>query len=138
MVLRSRFQTLGLAALGALAALTASVPARATSDQPLVNLGPVGPREPILAVIGNQRVIAFYVPERGECQVNAVVWSNAKPDAPYASARVRLSLRPGQMFQLDGAERQSMNLLCGADAATLAVVGPAELITTGATSTGRH
>ena len=60
----SRIKLVGLAAAGTLAALTiAGVPARA--DQPLINLGPVGPSEPILVTIGTQRVIAFYVPEGG-------------------------------------------------------------------------
>ena len=128
----SRIKLVGLAAAGALIALTvAGVPARA--DQPLTNLGPVGPNEPILVTVGNQRVIAFYVPQRGECAVNAVVWKDADPDAPYSSARVRISLKPGQMVQLDGGQRQSMSLLCGADAATLTAVAPAELIQTGAT-----
>jgi hypothetical protein len=36
------------------------------------------------------------------------------------------------MFQFDGAQRQSISLLCGADASTLAVAAPAELILTGA------
>jgi hypothetical protein len=36
------------------------------------------------------------------------------------------------MVRFDGALR-SMNLLCGADASTLAVVAPPELILTGAT-----
>jgi len=126
----ARIRLIGLAAAGALAALTvAGVPARA--DEPLINLGPVGPYEPILVTVGTQRVIAFYVPERGACSVNAVVWKDGDPDAPYASARVRISLKPGQMVQLDGAQRQSMSLLCGADASTLAVVAPAELILTG-------
>ena len=126
----ARIRLIGLAAAGALAALTvAGVPARA--DQPLINLGPVGPYEPILVTVGTQRVIAFYVPERGACSVNAVVWKDGDPDAPYASARVRISLKPGQMVQLDGAQRQSMSLLCGADASTLGVVAPAELILTG-------
>jgi len=126
----ARIRLIGLAVAGALAALTvAGVPARA--DEPLINLGPVGPYEPILVTVGTQRVIAFYVPERGACSVNAVVWKDGDPDAPYASARVRISLKPGQMVQLDGAQRQSMSLLCGADASTLAVVAPAELILTG-------
>jgi hypothetical protein len=107
----------------------AGTPARA--EQPLTNLGPVGPYEPILATVGNQRVVAFYVPARGECAVNAVVWKDEKPDAPYASSRVRMSLKPGQMVQLDGPQRQTMSLLCGADASTLAVVAPAALILTG-------
>ena len=32
------------------------------------------------------------------------------------------------------ARREQMNLLCGADASTLTVVAPAELITTGSTA----
>ncbi|MGV1014192.1 MAG: hypothetical protein ACOYB4_04410 [Methyloceanibacter sp.] len=109
---------------------TAAVPALA--DKPLTNLGPVGPGEPILVTVGGQRVIAFYASERGECAVNAVMWREASPDAPYASTRVRLSLKPGQTIQLDGT-RQAMSLLCGSDAATLAVVAPAELLVTSVT-----
>ena len=37
--------------------------------------------------------------------------------------RVRLSLQPGGMVRIDDAY-MSMNLLCGADASTLAVVAP--------------
>ena len=123
----SRIKLAGLAVAGALA--VTGVPARA--DQSLTNLGPVGPNEPILVTVGTQRVIAFYTPDRGLCAVNAVVWKDTDPDAPYSSARVRISLKPGQMFQLDGGQRQSMSLFCGADAASLAVAAPAELILTG-------
>jgi len=103
------------------------MPARA--DEPLNNLGPVGPHEPIVIAAGGQRVLAFYQPERGGCAVSAITWKEAAPDAPF---RVRVSLKPGQMFQLDSAQRQSISLLCGADASTLAVAAPAELILTGA------
>ena len=119
------------AALGASLALAVAVtPARA--EDPTTNFGPVGPSEPILATLGGQRLIAFFVPERGACAVNAIIWKDAGVEAPYASSRVRLSLRPGEMVRFDGALR-SMNLLCGADASTLAVVAPPELILTGAT-----
>jgi hypothetical protein len=47
----------------------------------LNNLGPVGPHEPILVSLGNQRIVAFFVPERGECAVSAVTWKDAGPDA---------------------------------------------------------
>ena len=102
--------------------LGAAEPARA--EEAITNLGPVGPGEP--------RIVAFYVPERGGCSVNAVVWKDEGADAPYGSARVRISLKPGQTVALDGAQRQSLGLLCGADAATLAAIAPAELILTGA------
>ena len=44
----------------------------------------------------------------------------------------------GQLVQLDGSQRQSMGLLCGADASSLAVAAPAELILTGASDSRRN
>jgi len=65
--------------------------------------------------------------------VDAISLKKDGTDAPYTWSRLRLSLRPGQMVRFDGA-RLSMNLLCGVDAATLALVAPPELILTGADS----
>lgn len=132
MTLRSS-SILGLTALATLVALGAALPASA--DEPRSNFGPVGPSEPILAKIGTQRVIAFYKPEAGRCAVMAVVWGDLDAKVPYASTRIRIDLKPGEMLRLDAAEKQSMNLLCGADASTLAVVAPPELIRTGALNT---
>jgi hypothetical protein len=125
---RTQLKLLTAAATLTLICFVAGSPARA--EEPLNNLGPVGPHEPILIAAGAQRVLAFYEPERGGCAVSAVTWKDVAPDAPF---RVRVSLKPGQMFQLDGADRQPVSLLCGADASTLALVAPAELILTGAT-----
>jgi hypothetical protein len=96
------------------------------------NLGPVGPREPILANLADQRIVAFFVPERDSCAVNAVTWKDSGPDAPYASTRVRILLKPGQIVQIDGAQPHAIGLLCGADASNLAAIAPAELIVAGA------
>ena len=111
---------------GALMFAMASTPAFA--EDHVTNLGPVGPNEPILANFGGQRVIAFFVPERGACAVHTFMWKDEGPDAPYATSRVRLTLRPGEMARFDNVHL-SMNLLCGADASTLAVVAPPELLT---------
>ena len=127
----SRFRT-AVNALLALALTAVAAPVLA-ADAPTHNFGPVGPREPIVVTAGTQRVVAYFVPDRGECAVSAVTWKDGAADAPYASARVRVSLKPGQMLALEGAQRQSMSLLCGADAATLAVVAPADMILTGTT-----
>jgi hypothetical protein len=84
-------------AAGAHLALAAGA-APAFANEWLNNLGPVGPREPILVNLGDQRIVAFFVPERGGCAVNAVTWKDTGPDAPYASARVRIILKPGQIM----------------------------------------
>jgi len=113
-------------AAGALFALAAGAPAHA--DEWLNNLGPVGPREPILVNLDDQRIVAFFVPERGGCAVNAITWKDTGPAAPYASARVRIILKPGQIMQIDGAQPHAIGLLCGADASSLAATAPAELV----------
>jgi len=118
-----------LAAFCALAGV-AALSMATSAEEYTTNLGPVGPNEPILATVGGQRVIAFFAPERGSCAVNTIMWKDAAADAPNTT-RVRLSLRPGEMVRFDDA-RLSMNLLCGADASTLAIVAPPELILTGA------
>jgi len=84
-----------------------------------------------VSVCGSRR---FTPCARGSCAVNAIIWKDAGAEAPYASSRIKVSLRPGEMVELDhGALRETMNLLCGADASTLTAVAPAELILTGAT-----
>ena len=82
--------------------------APAFANERLNNLGPVGPREPILVNLGDQRIVAFFVPESGGCAVNAVTWTDTWPDAPYASTRVRIILKPGHIMQIDGAQPHAM------------------------------
>ena len=118
------------AALALAAPIAGGAPAHA--DDLFTNLGPVGPSEPILIKVGEQRFIAFFTSERGECAISAVTWKDADPDEPYSSARVRVNLKPGQVMELDGPQRRSMGLLCGADASNLAVTASAETIFSGA------
>ena len=115
-------------AAGAVLALTApNSPARA--DELAQNLGPVGPYDPILTTFGNKRVIAFYEPDNGHCAVNAVVWDKTDADTGMTSAaRVRVSLNPRQMVKLDSPENKSLDLQCGDNAETLAIVGTSEFI----------
>jgi hypothetical protein len=116
---------LKFAAAGALLALTVSdTPARA--DEIAQNLGPVGPHEPILTTVGNKRVIAFYEPDNGQCAVHAVVFD--KTDAytgMTTAARVRVSLNPREIVHIDSTDNESvksLNLQCGDDAESLALV----------------
>jgi hypothetical protein len=116
---------LKFAAASALLALTVSgTPARA--DELAQNLGPVGPHEPILTEVGSERVLAFYEPDNGRCAVHAVVFD--KTDAytgMTTAARVRVSLNPREIVHIDSTDNESvksLNLQCGDDAASLALV----------------
>ena len=111
---------LKFAAAGALVALTAaSTPARA--DEMVQNLGPVGPHEPMIATVGSKRVIAFYVPGNGDCNVQAVIWNGDDTGATTA-AGFRVSLNPGQTASIDSAENKSLTSRCGDYAESLAAV----------------
>ena len=111
---------LSLAAVGAISALIAvSLPAHA--DELTQNLGPVGPHEPILTTVGNKRVIAFFEPDSGNCAFHAVIWNTTDVNADSA-ARFRADLNPRQMVRIDTAENESLNLQCGDNAESLAIV----------------
>jgi hypothetical protein len=120
-------QLLRSTSIGCVALFMATV-TPALADEYATNYGPVGPNEPIIAAWGGQRVIAFLVAERGSCAVHTFIWKDEGADAPYSTSRVRVSLRPGQMARFDEVH-MSMNLLCGTDASTLAMVAPPELVT---------
>jgi len=111
---------LKFAAASAFLALTVSgTPVRA--DEMAQNLGPVGPHEPMITTVGSKRVIAFYVPGNGGCNVQAVIWNGDDTDANTA-AGIRVSLNPGQTTSIDSVENKSLTLKCGDDAETLAMV----------------
>jgi hypothetical protein len=108
------------AAAGAVVALAAlSTPTRA--DELMQNLGPVGPHEPMITTVGSKRVIAFFVPGNGDCNVQAVIWHDHDMDATTA-AGIRFSLKAGQTASIDSAENKSLNLKCGDYAESLAAV----------------
>jgi hypothetical protein len=119
--------------MGSLVVLsTLGSPARA--DELAQNLGPVGPHEPILTSVGSKRVIVFYEPDNGRCAFNAVVFD--KTDlytGMTTAARVRVSLDPREMVHIDSIDNETLNLQCGDDAATLAIVETDKPIASGTT-----
>ena len=122
-------RSLSLAAAGTIVALTAaSIPTGA--DELAQNLGPVGPREPILAWVGSKRVIAFYEPNSGSCAVHLVVWNPADVNAE-STAGFKATLNPRQMARIDTAEKKSLYLQCGDNAESLALVDTAKFVTAG-------
>ena len=104
-------------------ALLASVPAFA--DELSLN-GAVGPNEPILMTVGSKRVVAFYVADGGSCGVHAVVWDRTDTSGGSA-ARVQVTLNPRQMVHI-GNTRKSLDLQCGDNAKSLAIVNNTKVI----------
>ena len=90
----------------------------------------MGPHEPILTTLGSKRVIAFYEPGGGNCDLHVVVW-NRDDESGGSAARVRVSLNARQMVHIDSADNESLDLQCGDYAETLKIVDT-KMITAGA------
>src|SRR5262245_1073784 len=118
----------GLAAR-ALALTVAS--ASSSANQLAQNLGPVGPNEPILTSVGSKRIIAFFETSGDNCGMHIVIWDRADVGA-VSTARFRITLNPRQMVHVDSADNRSLDLQCGEQAATLAIVDPSKFMSAGA------
>ncbi len=115
-----RIPFLGLAAVWALVVFAATtIPTRA--DELAQNVGPVGPYQPIITTVGSKRLLAFYVPDSGLCDVLTTVWESTDVQASSA-ARFRVNLKPRQVLHLDCPGNVSLSLQCGDNAETLAIV----------------
>ena len=119
-------RSLSLAAAGVVVALSAaSIPARA--DELAQNLGPVGPHEPILTTVGSKRVIAFYEPDSGTCALHVMVWNPTDVKAE-STVSFKATLNPRQMVHIGTAENKPLDLQCGDNAESLAIVDTAKFV----------
>jgi hypothetical protein len=80
------------------------------------------------------RVIAFFEPGSGRCAVNAVVWDTLGADPGESAKRVQVSIRPGEIIHIETARQESLNLQCGSNAATLAIIDTESLSASGITA----
>jgi hypothetical protein len=125
-------KALALPAAGAFLALAAAAgPTRAADvNDIVVNLGPVPAFEPILTKVGDERIIAFYVPDNGRCAVHAVVFLDEYPHGVVSrfwgeeneAQRFRVELRNGQIAHIDSRDNETLNLKCSNNASKLAIV----------------
>ena len=83
--------------------------------------GPVGPYAPIISSVGNKHVVAFFVPDDGRCNVQAVFW-NADDVEAKSAAGVRVSLNPAQTVSLDSSATETLTLRCGDSAESLSAL----------------
>jgi hypothetical protein len=112
--------SLKLAAAGALVTLAAFA-TPASADEMVQRLGSVGPHEPLLTTVGTKRIIAFFVPGNGQCNVQAVLW-NADDIEAKSAAGVRFALNPSQTASIDSSPTETFTLKCGDRAESLASV----------------
>lgn len=109
-------KALEFVAASSLVLLAVTTPVRA--DDTVQNLGPVGPQQPIIATVGDKRVIAFFAPSDGHCNVQAVIWTADDTSAKSASA-IRFQLDPDQTVSIDSSLPEQFALKCGANGDTL-------------------
>ena len=100
------------------------------------NTGPVEFHEPILAELGDKRVIAYYEADRGECGLNVVVWNRAD-ETGDSRVGLRVNLSPREMVQIDTPDNESLNLKslnlqCGEYAEKLSIVDTNAFVDTNA------
>jgi hypothetical protein len=118
---------LPILAAGALS-LIATTGFAVSAETRATSLGPVGPHQPILANVGESRLLAFYEPDHGTCVVSAVMSTSAK-DGSVDAKRARVSLHPGELFNLDGVNNERVVFTCAPDAKAMAVLNKGEVLT---------
>lgn len=126
MVRFSRSTLSALAAGALLALLPFDAPAHA--DDTTTNLGPVGPRVPIVVKMGEKRMVAYFEPNGGNCFVSAVVFDASPSGGGYASTKIRVALHPGELFHVEGVEDRQVVLLCGFKADMLTVLNRTQVM----------
>ena len=122
--------SIAAAAAFSMFAATAIAGAGETSE---MNLGPVGPYEPILASVGKSRLLAYYEPDHGKCAVNAVM-SAASQDGNAKATRVRVALHPGELFHFDGVRNERIVFTCAPGAKAMTVLNRGEILTKSAST----
>jgi hypothetical protein len=81
------------------------------------------PLKSISYEFGSKAMSGYFVQEGEVCLATLLIIEKIDPDRllPLTAARVRLMLNPGQITGLDSEEGGSLNITCGAGAATVTV-----------------
>jgi hypothetical protein len=110
----------GMTVVALLASAPAAISGSPSSSQSHAEYKPV---QSISYEFGSKSMSGYYVQEDSACLVMLMIAEKADPEMSLAPSptRVRLTLNPGQIAGLDSEEGRSLNVTCGADAATLIV-----------------
>ncbi len=110
----------GITAVTLLASAPAAISGSPSSSQSHAEYRPV---QSISYEFGSKSMSGYFVQEDSACLVMLMIAErgNAEMSLAPSPTRVRLALNPGQIAGLDSEEGRSLNVTCGADAATLIV-----------------
>jgi hypothetical protein len=73
--------------------------------------------------LGSKQAVGYFTSAEDRCELTVMIAEavDLENSVPTSAARVRLALLPGQKARFDSEERATMEIACGADAATLLV-----------------
>jgi hypothetical protein len=110
----------GMTAVALLASAPAAISGSPSSSQSHAEYKPV---QSISYEFGSKSMSGYFIQEESACLVMLMIAEKGDPEMSLAPSptRVRLALNPGQIAGLDSEEGRSLNVTCGADAATLIV-----------------
>ena len=110
----------GMTVVTLLASAPAAISGSPSSSQSHAEYKPV---QSISYEFGSKSMSGYFVQEDSACMVMLMIAEKSDPEMSLAPSptRVRLALNPGQIAGLDSEEGRSLNVTCGADAATLIV-----------------
>jgi hypothetical protein len=118
-------KTAGVVAIAGVTTVTlfASAPAAISGSPSPQTRAEYKPVQSISYEFGSKSMSGYYVREDRACLVMLMIAEKNDPEMSMAPSptRVRLTLNPGQIAGLDSEEGRSLNVTCGADAATLIV-----------------
>jgi len=110
----------GMTVVTLLASAPAAISGSPSSSQSHAEYKPV---QSISYEFGSKSMSGYFLQEDSACLVMLMIAEKSDPEMSLVPSptRVRLALNPGQIAGLDSEEGRSLNVTCGADAATLIV-----------------
>jgi hypothetical protein len=104
-------------------AVAVAAAAGAAANRNPAGLATIWPIEAISYELGSKRVIGYFEPRDGRCQVTLMIAEAVDPDKapPLSAARLSLPILPGGSAGLASEEGRAIELTCGAGAQTVVV-----------------
>lgn len=114
-----RYTALGVAFAGA--ALAAAIASGVRAERQPAE-GVYKPDQGIIESFGSKHAVGYFAPKDGACAMTLFLAETApEGESVPSAARVKLTVKPGDRAELGAVEGQSIELVCGTNAATVEV-----------------